>query len=97
MPDQVAVGHSATVTATGITSEFGLRFPLRYPATVSWGGGPGLVVTTSASELKAAKRSPKTLAVLDLASGRLTALRSGSVTLTVTSGDQTASATVTLA
>jgi exopolysaccharide biosynthesis protein len=96
-PDQVAVGHSATVSATGITSEFGLRFPLRFPATVTWGGDSGLVVVDSASEAKRAEGRPRTLAVLDLTSGTLTAVRPGTITLTVTSGGQTASATITLA
>jgi hypothetical protein len=96
-PDQAAVGHSAEVSATGITSEFGLRFPLRFPATVIWGGGPEIVVANSASEAMSAKQSPTTLAVLDLTSGMLTAVRSGTISLTVASGGLTASATVTLA
>jgi hypothetical protein len=95
-PDRVAVGASAAVSATGVTSEFGLRFPLRYPASVTWGGGSGLVVAGSASEVKAAGRRAKTLAVLDLTSATLTAVRSGTVTVTVAAGGLTASATVTL-
>jgi exopolysaccharide biosynthesis protein/predicted phosphodiesterase len=95
-PGQVAVGASAAVSATGITSEFGLRFPLRFPASVTWGGGSGLVVAHSASEARAAERNSRTLAVLDPASGTLTAVRSGTVTVTVASGGLTASATVTL-
>ncbi|MFC9075955.1 hypothetical protein ACFTY7_02710 [Streptomyces sp. NPDC057062] len=96
VPEKITVGHSEAVSATGVTSEFGLEFPLRYPATVSWSGGPGLAVVRTESEAKSAGRSPKTLAVLDLASGSLTAVRSGTVTLTVSSGDRTASATVGL-
>ena len=38
-PAQLAVGARATVAATGVTSEFGLRFPLRFPASVTWSGG----------------------------------------------------------
>ena len=49
-PDRLAVGASAAVSATGATSEFGLSFPLRYPASVVWSGGPGLVVARSAGE-----------------------------------------------
>jgi exopolysaccharide biosynthesis protein/predicted phosphodiesterase len=96
-PAQLAVGASAAVGATGITSEFGLRFPLRFPATVVWAGGPGLVVATSASEAASARRLSDTRAVLDLSAGTLSAVRPGEVTLTVTSGGLTATSTVTLA
>ncbi|MFJ1582397.1 phosphodiester glycosidase family protein [Streptomyces sp. NPDC088197] len=92
----VPVGTSAALAATGITSEFGLRFPLRYPATVVWSGSAGVLVTDSPSEAKAAKRRPGTLAVLDPTTATLTALRRGTVTVTVASGGLTASATVTL-
>ncbi|MDX6353136.1 MAG: hypothetical protein QOF98_39, partial [Streptomyces sp.] len=99
-PGQLAVGASAVLAATGITSEFGLRFPLRFPASVTWSGSSGLVVANSASdsaaEIKAAKRSSRTLAVLDLAATTLTAVRAGTLTVTVASGGLTASATVTL-
>lgn len=95
-PDRLAVGASATPAATGITSEFGLRFPLRFPASVTWSGGPGLVVVASAAEARAARRDERTLAVLDLTSTTLTAVRAGTVTLTVASGGLTSSATVTL-
>ncbi len=95
-PDHLAVGASAAPAATGITSEFGLRFPLRFPASVTWSGGPGLVVARSAAEVKAARRDHRTLAVLDLTSTTLTAVRAGTVTVTVASGGLMASATVTL-
>lgn len=95
-PAQVRVGSTVSVSATGATSEFGLTFPLRYPASVTWGGGPGLVVAGSASQIQKAKRSPHTQAVLDLTSARLIAVRSGTVTITVTSGGLTDSATVRL-
>jgi hypothetical protein len=95
-PQQVTVGAAAALSATGVTSEFGLRFPLRFPASVTWAGGSGLVVVDSASQAKAATRRSRTLAVLDMASATLTAVRSGTVTVTVASGGLTASATVTL-
>lgn len=95
-PGQLAVGASAQLSATGITGEFGLRFPLRFPASVTWSGGSGLVVATSASAVREAKQDPGTLAVLDVPAGTLTAVRSGSVTVTVASGGLTASQTVTL-
>ena len=93
-PDRLTVGASTGVSATGVTSEFGLRFPLRYPASVTWSGGSGLVVAKSQFEAKLARLRPGTLAVLDLTNTTLTAVRSGTITVTVASGGQTASATV---
>jgi hypothetical protein len=94
-PGQVAVGDSAAVSATGITSGFGLRCPLRFPASVIRSGGPGLVAASSAADVTAARKQPGTVAVLDLTAGKLLAVRTGMVTLTVAAGGQTASATVT--
>jgi exopolysaccharide biosynthesis protein/predicted phosphodiesterase len=96
-PSQVAVGSSADVSASGITSEFGLTFPLRFPASVVWSGDAGLVVADSQDAVSAAKGSNETVAVLDLTTDKLTAVRPGTVTLTVASGGLTASATVTIA
>ncbi|WP_238009135.1 phosphodiester glycosidase family protein [Dactylosporangium sp. AC04546] len=93
-PSELAVGSSTLVTATGVTSEFGLRFPLRYPASVSWSGGPGVVVAASPPE--SARKHARTLAVLDTTDGRLLAVRPGTVTITVTAGGLTGSASVTL-
>jgi acetyl-CoA acetyltransferase len=42
------VDTGATVAATGATSEFGLVFPLRFPATVTWHGA-GLKVVDGGS------------------------------------------------
>jgi hypothetical protein len=95
-PATLAVGSSAAVSATGITSEFGLRFPLRFPASVTWSGGRGVVVAETAAQARAARRRAGTLAVLDLDAATLTAVRSGSVTLTVASGGLTGTATVAL-
>ncbi|MCO6008250.1 phosphodiester glycosidase family protein [Actinoallomurus purpureus] len=95
-PAQVAVGGSGQVAATGVTSGFGLRFPLRYPASVTWSGDAGLLVTSSPEAAKAARHHPDVLAILDPATGTLTAVRPGTVTVTVSSGPQTRSATVTL-
>ncbi|WP_426502597.1 phosphodiester glycosidase family protein [Dactylosporangium sp. McL0621] len=96
-PGQITVGGAAPVSATGITSEFGLRFPLRYPATVTWGGGPGLVVVRSQGDAKAAARPAQTRAVLVLDTGTLIGVRPGTVTVTVAAGARTATATVTIA
>jgi predicted phosphodiesterase len=95
-PQRIAVGDAAPVGATGITSEFGLRFPLRFPATVVWSGGDGLAVADAPAAAEAAARRPGTRAVLDLSSGMLSAVRAGQVVLTVAAGGLTASATVTL-
>jgi predicted phosphodiesterase len=95
-PDRLTVGATTSVSATGVTSEFGLRFPLRYPASVTWSGDPRLVVARSQFEAKLARLRPGALAVLDLTNTTLAALRPGTVTVEVASGGQTASATVTL-
>jgi hypothetical protein len=95
-PDQIQVGSRAAVSATGGTSEFGLTFPLRFPASVIWGGGAGLVVARSVSDVRTATDDPRTIAMLDLTSGMLIAVRPGTVDLTVASGGLTASATVGL-
>ncbi|GGL61264.1 hypothetical protein GCM10010129_01000 [Streptomyces fumigatiscleroticus] len=95
-PDRLAAGACATVSATGITSEYGLRFPLRHPASVTWTGSPGLVIAGSAAAARKATRDRRTLAVLDLTAHTLTAVRPGTVTLTVTAGGRTGSAAVRL-
>ncbi|WP_327289768.1 phosphodiester glycosidase family protein [Streptomyces sp. NBC_01198] len=95
-PARLAVGASAAVAATGVTSEFGLRFPLRFPASVTWSGGRGLVVAATASAARTARGHSGTLAVLDLTAGTLTAVRRGRVTVTVAAGGLTASAEVAL-
>ncbi|WP_345620844.1 phosphodiester glycosidase family protein [Streptomyces ziwulingensis] len=95
-PGELATGGSFAVAATGITSEYGLRFPLRHPATVVWSGSGGLVIAESAAEAERAARIRRTLAVLDLTTHTLTAVRPGTVTLTVASGGRSATATVEL-
>lgn len=95
-PAQVAVGTTATVTGTGITSEFGLSFPLRFPASVVWSGTDGLVVADSTAQAKAAMRGSHALAVFDVSGGTLHAVRAGTVTLTVAAGGLTASSTISL-
>lgn len=92
-PETVAVGASAAVSATGITSEFGLRFPLRFPASVTWSGDAGLAVS---ADVRTVRRNPETLAVLDPSTGTLTAVRPGTVTVTVASGGLSTSKAVKL-
>ena len=88
-PARLRTGASAAVGATGITSEFGLRFPLRYPASVTWSGSAGLAIA-------GCPRPRKTLAVLDLGAGTLTGLRPGLVTITITAGGLSTTSTVTV-
>lgn len=95
-PGRLAVGATGPVAATGITSEFGLRFPLRFPASVTWSGSRGLTVAATPPAAAAARRHPDTLAVLDLTTATLTAVRRGRVTLTVTAGGLTATTETTL-
>jgi predicted phosphodiesterase len=95
-PGHVTAGSSAEVSATGVTSGFGLKFPLRYPASVTWSGGPGLAVAASSRAARAARQRPGVIAVLNLTDGTLTAVRPGTVTVTVASGGQTKSVTVTV-
>jgi hypothetical protein len=87
-PAELAVGEAADVSATGVTSEYGLRFPLRYPASVRYTGESGLAVVRGERAAEQAARFWKTQAVLDLATMRLTAVRPGTVELTLASGDQ---------
>jgi hypothetical protein len=96
VPGTLAVGRTAEVSATGTTTGFGLTFPLRHPASVTWSGDRGLAVVASAEEVRAASRRHGVVAVLDLADGTLTAVRPGQAALGVSSGDQSASATVTV-
>ncbi|GII57426.1 hypothetical protein Pth03_58150 [Planotetraspora thailandica] len=95
-PGSLAAGATAEVSATGTTTGFGLTFPLRYPASVTWSGDRGLAVVASAAQVAAAGRRHGVAAVLDLSTGRLTAVRQGQATITVSSGDQSASATVSV-
>ncbi|MFD0691799.1 phosphodiester glycosidase family protein [Actinomadura fibrosa] len=96
VPATLAVGASASVSATGTSSGFGLTFPLRYPASVTWTGGRGLAIATSAAQARKLALVPGVIAVLDVSTGHLTAVRPGSTSLTVTSGSQSASVPLTV-
>lgn len=86
-PDSLAVDESqAPVSAEGITSEFGLRFPLEHPASVTWSGSESLAVVRGERQAAQARRSRRTTAVLDLETMRLDGVRPGSVTLSLASG-----------
>jgi hypothetical protein len=95
-PGTLAVGRTAQVSATGTTTGFGLTFPLRYPASVTWSGDSALAVVGSAEEVQQASRRHDVVAVLDVSTGTLTAVRRGQATLSVSSGDRSESATVSV-
>lgn len=93
-PATLAAGATAEVSATGTTTGSDLALPLKYPASVTWSGDESLAVVESADEVKKASRPHGVVAVLDVSTATLTAVRPGSVTVTVASGGRTASATV---
>ncbi|NUT09201.1 MAG: multidrug transporter [Nonomuraea sp.] len=87
-PATVAVGVPAPVTAS--LRQGDRTVPAAYPVSVTWSGSPGLHVGTRATA------KPWHVAVLDPASGTLTALRTGQVTVAVTVSGVTRQATVAL-
>ncbi|NMO56416.1 hypothetical protein HH310_35220 [Actinoplanes sp. TBRC 11911] len=86
-PATLVAGKTTALGAVGVTTEFGLRFPLRYPATVVYAGSKGVSI---------GEKHKDTLAVLDPATGEVTAVRPGQITITVTAGGVTAQATITI-
>jgi exopolysaccharide biosynthesis protein/predicted phosphodiesterase len=89
-PEVMAAQTSTTVGAVAIDEGQGGRIvPLRYPASVSWSGA-GLAVVSDDRQLAAARRDHDYLAVLDLRTLRLVALRPGDVELVVRTGSLTA-------
>ncbi|MER7370900.1 hypothetical protein, partial [Nonomuraea wenchangensis] len=87
-PGSVAVGTPAQVSA--VVKQGTRTVPAAYPASASWSGSPNLHVGARG----AAK--PWHVAVLDPATGTLTALRKGQVTVAVTVNGVTRQATVSL-
>ncbi|MGW6460429.1 metallophosphoesterase, partial [Streptomyces sp. NPDC055078] len=85
-PDALSPGSAGTVRAT-VTQ--GVRtVPAAYPMSVDWSGSPGLHLGPPATA------RPRHSAAFDPATGRLTGLRAGEVTLVVTVNGVTRSATV---
>ncbi|MFC5753089.1 phosphodiester glycosidase family protein [Actinomadura rugatobispora] len=74
-PGQVASGTTADVTAT--LRQHGRDMPLAYPMSADWSGSPNLHIGSP----RTARRQHA--AAFDPATGKLTALRPGAVTLTV--------------
>ncbi|HST38665.1 MAG TPA: phosphodiester glycosidase family protein [Conexibacter sp.] len=85
-PEQLEVGTSAPlggtlVQPTGVSN--GSRtVPLRYPLSLRWSGSQQLAIGSGDDAVEAAREAGKT-AILDPASGELTALGNGSVDVTV--------------
>ena len=94
-PASIAVGGHAAVSAEAVDNGMnGRTVPLRYPLSVTWSGSAGLAVVNDDRERNRALRDPETVAVLDRRTLQLSGVRPGTVTLTVTSGSLSASATV---
>lgn len=82
-PETVTVGETVTISAEGHQAG-NLNFPLRYPASVKWEGSDNVFVGTG-DALERAKKSGKYAAVFNPATGELTALASGKISLKVIS------------
>jgi predicted phosphodiesterase len=95
-PAQLTTGKPTPVSATATTAGVGLTFPLRYPASVTWTGDKGLATVNSAAEVTAATHRKDVTAVLNLADNTLTGVHPGKITLTVSSADRSATASVTV-
>jgi predicted phosphodiesterase len=86
-PVSLKAGETMTVTATG-NQAAGRTFPLRYPASVVWSGSDNLLVGDG--------RPDQFVATFDPATGTLTALAPGEVTLRAESGGVSAEVTITI-
>jgi 3',5'-cyclic AMP phosphodiesterase CpdA len=86
-PGSVEAGKAAQLSGTIVQPEgvsTGTRVvPLRYPMSVHWSGSSSLVIGSGKTAIDEARRKGK-VAILDPRTGTLTALRSGSVTVSVT-------------
>ncbi|XVU28699.1 phosphodiester glycosidase family protein [Actinoplanes sp. CA-054009] len=87
-PATVAPGRTAALSGSIVQPEGvenGTRVvPLRYPMSVHWSGSSTLAIGSGDQAVAAARRCGK-VAILDPVTRELTALRRGSVTVTVTS------------
>ncbi|MFB9834144.1 phosphodiester glycosidase family protein [Actinoallomurus acaciae] len=86
-PDSVKTGTTAQISGSIVQPEgvsTGTRVvPLRYPMSVGWGGSSTLAIGSGKAAIDAARHQGK-VAILDPRTRTLTALRSGSVTVSVT-------------
>lgn len=87
-PDTVDLGKTIQLSGSIVQPEGvsnGTRVvPLRYPMSVDWGGSSGLAIGSGTAAIQEAQAEHK-IAILDPATRVLTALRRGSVTVSVTS------------
>lgn len=90
-PDSLAVGSTADVSAT--VEQAGEAIAVDYPMGVTWRGSKGVHIGPAA---KPGKPGKKDMATFDPRTGKLTALRGGTITLSLTVGDQTEKITVKL-
>lgn len=88
-PAAVAPGRRAEVTAT--VRQGGRDVPAAYPVSARWSGSPNLHIGARAGA------KPRHVAVLDPATGTLTGLRQGKVTVAVTVNGVTRQAEVAIA
>ncbi|MBN6543457.1 phosphodiester glycosidase family protein, partial [Actinacidiphila bryophytorum] len=86
-PEALRVGGTAVLSGSIVQPEgvsAGTRVvPLRYPMSVDWGGSSGLAVGSGKQAVADARHRGK-VAILDPRTGTLTALRRGTVTVSVT-------------
>jgi 3',5'-cyclic AMP phosphodiesterase CpdA/exopolysaccharide biosynthesis protein len=85
-PDRLAVGSTATVSAT-VDQDEGRTVPVAWPASADWSGRG---VHVGAPE----EASPRDVVAFDPESGTLTALRNGVARLTVTVNGESATQTI---
>jgi hypothetical protein len=87
-PATLAKGATATLSGSLVQPDgvySGTRVvPLQYPLSVDWGGSANLAIGAGAAAIDAARRHHD-VAILDPATRVLTALRQGTVTVSVTS------------
>ncbi len=88
-PERIDAGKTAQVKAT--LDQAGRPVPVGYPISADWGASPNVHIG-SASDAK-----PRHVAVFDPSTGKLTALRSGAITLAVTVNGVTQRATIDIA
>lgn len=88
-PAALRVGDEATVTATAVQPRTNLTIPLRYPASVKWGGENVEVAPDPDAGDRRQARAAGAVAVLDPVTGELDAVRPGRATVTVTAGGVT--------
>ncbi|MEV4299734.1 phosphodiester glycosidase family protein [Microbispora rosea] len=86
-PDSLQVSKTAQLSGSIVQPEgvsTGARVvPLQYPMSVHWGGSSNLAIGSGKAAIDAARRAHK-VAILDPQTRTLTALQSGSVTVSVT-------------